>query len=96
MGLQIPASSRTVARASVRNGTKEPADEKEMGKSGARWGGGERGDREYKKKEEGEINVSRYGLAVRRVAGRQKDLGSIHFGSPFSSLQKLWFMDTVL
>ena len=40
--------------------------------------------------------VSRYGLAVRRLAGKQKDLGSIRFGSPFSSLQKLWFMDTVL
>ena len=40
--------------------------------------------------------VSRCGPAVRRVAGRQKDLGSIRFGSPFSSLQKLWFMDTVL
>ena len=40
--------------------------------------------------------VSRCGLAVRRQAGKQKDLGSIRFGSPFSSLQKLWFMDTVL
>ena len=40
--------------------------------------------------------VSRYGLAVRRLAGNQKDLGSIRFGSPFSSLQKLWFTDTVL
>ena len=40
--------------------------------------------------------VSRCGLAVRRLAGKQKDLGSIRFGSPFSSLQKLWFMDTVL
>ena len=40
--------------------------------------------------------VSRYGLAVRRLAGKQKDLGSIHFSSSFSSLQKLWFMDTVL
>ena len=40
--------------------------------------------------------VSRYGLAVRRLAGKQKDLGSIRFGSPFSSLQKLWFMETVL
>ena len=39
---------------------------------------------------------SRCGLAVRRLAGKQKDLGSIRFGSPFSSLQKLWFMDTVL
>ena len=39
--------------------------------------------------------VSRCGLAVRRLAGKQKDLGSIRFGSPFSSLQKLWFMDTV-
>ena len=40
--------------------------------------------------------VSRYGLAVRRLAGKQKDLGSIRFGSHFSSLQKLWFMDTLL
>ena len=40
--------------------------------------------------------VSRCGLAVRRLAGKQKDLGSIRFGSPFSSLQNLWFMDTVL
>ena len=40
--------------------------------------------------------VSRYGLAVWRLAGKQEDLGSIRFGSPFSSLQKLWFMDTVL
>ena len=28
--------------------------------------------------------------------GKQKDLGSIRFGSPFSYLQKMWFMDTVL
>ena len=41
-------------------------------------------------------NLSRCGLVVRRLAGKQKDLGSIRFGSPFSSLQKLWFMDTVL
>ena len=40
--------------------------------------------------------VSRCGLAVRRLAGKQKDLGSIRFGSPFSSLQKLRFIDTVL
>ena len=40
--------------------------------------------------------VSRCGLVVRRLAGKQKDLGSIRFGSPFSSLQKLWFTDTVL
>ena len=40
--------------------------------------------------------VSRCGLVVRRLAGKQKDLGSIRFGSPFSSLQKLSFMDTVL
>ena len=33
---------------------------------------------------------------VRRLAGKQKDLGSIRCGSPFSSLQKMWFMDTVL
>ena len=42
------------------------------------------------------VPVSRCGLAVRRLAGKQKDLGSIRFGSPFSSLQKLLFMDTVL
>ena len=47
-------------------------------------------------KEAPAMNVSRCGLAVRRLAGKQKDLGSIRFGSPFSSLQKLWFMDTVL
>ena len=41
-------------------------------------------------------HVSRCGLAVRRLAGKQKDLGSICFNSPLSSLQKLWFMDTVL
>ena len=40
--------------------------------------------------------VNRCGLAVRRSAGKQKGLGSIRFGSPFSSLQKLWFTDTVL
>ena len=39
--------------------------------------------------------VSWCGRAVRRLAGKQKDLGSIRLGSPFSSLQKLWFMDTV-
>ena len=42
------------------------------------------------------LRSSGCGLAVRRLAGKQKDLGSIRFGSPFSSLQKLWFMDTVL
>ena len=31
------------------------------------------------------VPVSRCGLAVRRLAGKQKDLGSIHFGSPLSS-----------
>ena len=36
------------------------------------------------------LAVSRCGLAVRRLAGKQKDLGSIRFGSLFSSLQKLW------
>ena len=41
-------------------------------------------------------NVSQCGLAVKRLAGKQKDLGSIRFGSPFSCLQKLWFMDTIL
>ena len=40
--------------------------------------------------------VSRCGLAVRRLAGMQKDLGSIRFGSPFSSLQKMWVVVTVL
>ena len=40
--------------------------------------------------------VSWCGLTVRRLAVKQKDLGSIRFGSPFSSLQKVWFMDTVL
>ena len=39
--------------------------------------------------------VSPCGLAVRLLAGKQKDLGSIRFGSPFSSIQKLWFMGTV-
>ena len=29
--------------------------------------------------------VRRCGLAVRRLAGKQKDLGTIRFGSPFSS-----------
>ena len=32
--------------------------------------------------------VSRCGLAIRRLAGKQKDLGSIRFDPPFSSLQK--------
>ena len=38
------------------------------------------------------VSVSRCGLAVRRLAGKQKDLGSIRFGSPFFSLQHggLW------
>ena len=40
--------------------------------------------------------VSQCGLAVRRLAGKQKDLGSIRFGSLFSTLQTLWFMYTVL
>ena len=31
------------------------------------------------------VAVSRCGLVVRRLAGKQKDLGSIRFGSPFSS-----------
>ena len=35
------------------------------------------------------LEVSRCGLAVRRLAGKQKDLGSIRFCSPFSSLQKI-------
>ena len=42
------------------------------------------------------ITVSRCGLAARRLAGKQKDLGSIRFGSPFSSLQNLWFTDIFL
>ena len=40
--------------------------------------------------------VNRCGLAVKHLAGKQKDLGSICFGSPFSSHQKLWFLDTIL
>ena len=47
--------------------------------------------------------VSRCGLAVRRLAGKQRDLGSIRLAGKlknldylFSSLQNLWFMDTVL
>ena len=31
------------------------------------------------------LPMSRCGLAVRRLAGKQKDLGSNRFGSPFSS-----------
>ena len=35
--------------------------------------------------------VGRCGLAVRRWAGKQKDLGSIRFGSPFSAKKRgLW------
>ena len=49
-----------------------------------------------KKVEFMQVSVSRCGLVVRRLAGKQKDLRSIRFGSPFSSLQKVWFMDTVL
>ena len=37
----------------------------------------------------GSENVSRCGLAVWRLAGKQKDLGSIRFGSPFSSIKKI-------
>ena len=37
--------------------------------------------------------VSRFGPAVRREAGKPKDLGSIRFGSPLFA--KLWFMDAV-
>ena len=36
------------------------------------------------------LPLARCGLAVRRLAGKQKDLGSIRFGSPFSFLQKLF------
>ena len=39
--------------------------------------------------------ASRCGLAERRLAGKQKDLGSICFSSPFSSLQKFWFIWTL-
>ena len=43
------------------------------------------------------LTVSRCGLAVRRLVGKQKNLGSIRFGSAFSSsLQRLWFMDIPL
>ena len=31
------------------------------------------------------VSVSRCGLVVRRLAGKQKDLGSIRFGPPFCS-----------
>ena len=40
------------------------------------------------------MHVSRFGPAVRRCAGKQKDLGSIPLR--LSSLQKLWPADTVL
>ena len=30
------------------------------------------------------------------LAAKQKDLGSIRFGSTFSSLQKMWFMDSLV
>ena len=43
-------------------------------------------------KEPGLLGLSRCGLVVRRLAGKQKDLGSIRFGSPFSS--KIVVMDT--
>ena len=39
--------------------------------------------------------VSRTGLAVRRLAGKQRDLGSNPLRA-LLSLQKLWFVDTVL
>ena len=42
------------------------------------------------------VFVSRCDLAIRCLDGKQKDLGLVRFGSPFSSLQKLCFMDTVL
>ena len=42
-----------------------------------------------------EKHVSRFGLAVRRKAGKRKDLGSNRFGSHFAS-ERLWFVDTVL
>ena len=44
---------------------------------------------DVKPKVSNEALVSRCGLAVRRLASKQKDLGSIRFGSPFSSLQKI-------
>ena len=37
-----------------------------------------------------------HGKALGWYYGKQKDIGSIRFGSPFSSLHKLWFMDAVL
>ena len=40
--------------------------------------------------------VSRCGSALARQVSCKKDLGSIRFGFPFSSLQKWWFMDTGL
>ena len=49
----------------------------------------------YKNHAKNPSSVSRCGLAVRRLAGKQKDLGSIRFGSPVSSLPKLSSMDTV-
>ena len=41
-------------------------------------------------------NVSRFGLAVRRQAGKQGDLGSNPLRLSTVSLQKLWSVDTVL
>ena len=38
------------------------------------------------------VLLSQYGLAVSCLAGKQMELASIRFGSPFSPLQKLWFM----
>ena len=47
------------------------------------------GERWYKLRLLYGCRVSRCVLAVRRLAGKQQDFGSIRFGFPFSSLQKL-------
>ena len=41
------------------------------------------------------VTVSRFGLAVRRKAGKRKDLGSIPLRLSFL-FKGLWFVDTVL
>ena len=51
-------------------------------------GGNQRVEEVEKRDFPSHSGVSRCGLAVRRLAGKQKDLGSIRFGSPFSSFQK--------
>ena len=40
--------------------------------------------------------VSRFGLAVRRYAGKWEDLGSIPLRFSFRGPKRLWFVDTVL